>query len=196
MNLRSCLPALAILALGIAGTASAAVETYVIDPVHSSVGFNIRHFFSKVPGHFTTFTGTITVDRDNLENSRVEASIDVGSINTTAEKRDNHLKSPDFFDFAKFATITFKSKSWRKTGTDTYDVTGDLTIKDVTKEVVLKVRSLGFGPGMRPGSMLSGWEAATTLRKSEYGLAGPAMLGKVLGDEVDVAINVEAGVKK
>ncbi|MEY2877987.1 MAG: hypothetical protein RLZZ15_367, partial [Verrucomicrobiota bacterium] len=79
------------------------------------------------------------------------------------------------------------------TGADTYDVTGDLTMHGVTKSVVLKVTSLGFGAGMKPGSTLSGWEIATTLKKSEFGLGGPAMLGKVLGDDVAVSIGIEAG---
>jgi polyisoprenoid-binding protein YceI len=187
---------LAGLALGFAGAASAAVETYVIDPVHSSVGFSIRHLFSQVPGSFTKFNGTLTVDRDNLEKSSVEATIDIGSVNTAAEKRDTHLKSPDFFDAAKFPTITFKSKSWKKTGADTYDVTGDLTIKDVTKSVVLAVKVLGFGPGMGPGTMVSGWEGTTTLMRSDFGVNGPAMLGKAIGDEVKVTVSVEGDLKK
>ena len=186
---------LAAVAAALAASVRADVETYAIDPVHSSVGFSIRHFFSKVPGSFTKFAGTITVDRANLENSSVEATIDIGSVSTVNEQRDTHLKSPDFFDFAKFPTIAFKSKAWKKTGDDTFDVTGDLTIKDVTKEVVLKVKSLGFGPGMR-GAMLSGWEATTTLNKADFGVNGPAALGKMLGDEVAVTIGVEADLKK
>lgn len=181
------------LSLGLFASTRAAVETYTIDPVHSSAGFTLRHMVSKFSGSFTKVTGTITVDRENLEKSSVQASVDVGSVNTANEKRDNHLKSGDFFDYPKFGTMTFKSKSWKKTGDDTYDVTGDLTIKDVTKEVVLKVTVLGFSPGMKPGTTLSGWEATTTLKKSEFGLGGPAMLGKVLGDDVTVVLSVEAG---
>ena len=173
----------------------AAVETYTIDPVHSSVGFSIRHFVSKVPGRFTKFSGTITVDRDNLENSSVEASIDVGSINTASERRDNDLKGAAFFDAEKFATITFKSKVWKKTGADTFDVTGDLTIKDVTKEVGLNVTLLGFGPGSR-GAMLSGWEAVTTIKKADFNVKGPAMLAAALGDDGAGHIGVEAGLKQ
>ena len=173
-------------------SARAASETYVIDRVHSSVGFSIRHFFSKVPGSFTKFEGAIVVDREHLEKSSVEVTIDIASVNTASIKRDDHLRSPDFFDAAKFASITFKSKSWKKTGEATFDVTGDLTLKGVTKEVVLNVRALGFGPGMRPGSQLSGWEATTTLQRSDFGVAG---FDKMLGEDVDVHINVEAGVK-
>ena len=131
--MKSVSPVLRLLLLpallcGLLASAHAAVETYAIDPVHSSVGFSIRHFISKVPGSFTQFSGTITVDRDNLEHSSVDATIDVGSINTRNEKRDSDLRSPHFFDAAKFSTITFKSSSWKKTGEDTYDVTGDLKL--------------------------------------------------------------------
>jgi polyisoprenoid-binding protein YceI len=191
MKLPSRLLALAALVTTLATAASAAVERYQIDPVHSSVGFKVRHFVSRVPGTFTKFSGTIMVDRDNMENSSVEATIDVGSVNTANDQRNGHLKSPDFFDVAKYATITFKSKSWKKTGEDTFDVTGDLTIKDVTKEVVLKVTLLAFGPGMK-GMMLSGWEATTNLKRSDFGVNGPAMLGAALGDDVAVSIGIEA----
>jgi polyisoprenoid-binding protein YceI len=175
-------------------SASAAVETYTIDPVHSSVAFSIRHFVSKVPGSFTKFSGTIVVDRANLEKSSVEATIDVASVSTANEKRDAHLKSPDFFDTAKFGTATFKSKSWKKTGEDSYDVTGDLTLHGVTKEIVLKTKLLAFGPGMQ-GAQLSGWEATTTLNKTDFGVNGPAMLGKALGDDVTLTIGIEADLK-
>jgi len=187
--------ALLALASGLVSAAAAAVETYQIDPVHSSVGFTIRHFVSKVPGSFTKFSGTITVDRDNMENNHVSATIDVGSLSTANEKRDAHVKSPDFLDFAKYTTITFTSTAWKKTGDDTYDVTGDLTIKGVTKSVVLKVTSSGFAPGMQ-GAMLSGWEATTTIKKSDFGAAGPGMMAKAIGDDVAVTIDIEADLKK
>jgi polyisoprenoid-binding protein YceI len=185
---------LASLVLGLLIPARAAVETYAIDPVHSTVQFSLRHMVSKFTGGFTSVSGTISVDRANLENSSVEAAIDVASINTRDDKRNNHLKSPDFFDLAKYSSMTFKSTSWKKTGENTFDVTGNLTIKDATKPVVLKVTLLGFGPGMRPGSQLSGWDVSATIKKSEFNLAGPAMLAAVLGDEVTVNISVEAGL--
>ena len=195
MKLTSKILALAAVAAGLVSAAPAAVETYTIDPVHSSVGFSVRHILTKVPGSFTQFSGAITVDRDNLENSSVEAVIDVGSVSTRNDKRDAHLKSPDFFDAAKFGTITFKSTSWKKTGDATFDVTGNLTMHGVTKEVVLKVDLLGFGPGMM-GAQLSGWDASVTLNREDFGVNGPAMLGKALGTDVLVSINIEADLKK
>jgi polyisoprenoid-binding protein YceI len=195
MKNRPMILLLAVLAAALAPSAGAAVETYAIDPVHSHVGFAVRHFVSRVPGQFTQFTGTIVVDRDNLENSSVDAVIDVGSVSTNNDKRDAHLKSPDFFDAAKFGSITFKSKSWKKTGDSTFAVTGDLTMHGITKEVVLNVTLLGFGPGMM-GAQLSGWEASTTLKRSDFGVSGPAMLGAALGDDVAVTISIEADLKK
>jgi len=183
------------IAAGLATSASAAVETYTIDPVHSSVGFSIRHVISKVPGRFTQFSGIITVDRDNLENSSVTATIDVGSINTDNEKRDADLKSAGYFNASSFASMTFKSKSWKKTGENAFDVTGDLTIRGVTKEVVLKVYLLGFGPGMM-GAQLSGWDATVTINRDDFGVTGPAYADKMLGKDVGVSISVEANLKK
>jgi len=176
---------------GLLASAPAAVETYKIDPVHSSVGFTIRHFFTNVPGAFTKFSGTIVVDRDHLENSTVEARIEVASVDTRNSMRDDDLRSDKFFSAAKLPAITFKSKSWKKTGEDAFDVTGDLTIRDVTKEVVLKTKSLGFGPGMR-GAMLSGWEASTTINRNDFGITA---YPKVLGDDVAVTITVEADLQ-
>lgn len=184
--------AMVALATAFTSTAFAAVETYVIDTAHSSVGFSIRHFVSKTSGSFGNVTGTITVDRDNLEKSSVEAVIAIGSVNTANEKRDAHLKAPDFFDAAKFATATFKSKSWNKTGDDSFDVTGDLTLRGVTKEIVLKTKLLGFGDGMN-GAKLSGWESTITLKRSEFGIS--AYTGAV-GEEVAITIGVEGILKK
>ncbi|MBI4622261.1 MAG: YceI family protein [Verrucomicrobia bacterium] len=195
MNRHRSRLAFAALAAGLVSSASAAVETYTIDPVHSAVGFSIRHFVSKVPGKFTKFGGTITVDRENLQNSSAEATIDVTSVNTDNQKRDAHLRSADFFEVEKFPTMTFKSTSWKKTGAETFQVTGDLTLKGVTKPVVLKVALLGFGPGMR-GAMLSGWEATTTINKAEFNVKDPPMLDAALGDDVTITINIEAGMKK
>ena len=140
-------------ALAIAAAVRADVETYTIDPVHSSTNFTLRHMFSNFTGKFTKISGTITYDSATPENSHVEAAIEIGSLNTSDPKRDKDILSDGFFDAAKFPAATFKSKSWKKTGENTFDVTGDLTIKDVTKEVVLMVTLHGFGPGMRPGSL-------------------------------------------
>lgn len=191
MKIRSLLILSAALA---ALSARAATETYTIDPVHSSVGFNIRHFVSKVPGKFSKFSGTVTVDRADLTKSSAEATIEIASVDTGNQKRDDHLRTADFFDAAKYPTMKFRSTAWKKTGENTFDVTGDLTLKDVTKPVTLKVTLLGFGPGM-PGTQLSGWEATTTIDKKQWNMKDPAMLDAALGDDVTITINVEAGNK-
>ncbi len=180
------------LALSLVAPGRAAVETYKIDPVHSTVGFTIRHFFTSVPGVFTKFSGTIVVDRNNLENSSTEATIEVPSIDTRVQKRDDDLRSANFFDVPRFPAMAFKSKAWKKTGENTFDITGDLTIHGVTKEVVLKAKLLGFGPGMKD-AMLSGWEATATINRNDFGIT---RYPKLLGDDVAVTINVEADLQK
>ena len=183
--------AISALALGSLTSVKAAVETYNIDPVHTWVGFTIAHFFTKVPGYFSKVKGTIVVDRDHLENSTVEAVIEVASITTNTKMRDDDLRSTNFFAAAQFPSMTFKSESWKSTGDNTYAVTGMLTMKNVAKEVVLKVTSLGFGPGMK-GAAISGWEASLTLDRRDFDIAADQGL---IGNNVDVLINVEADLK-
>ena len=188
-----------MLALGFTGlllgslvSAQAAVEAYDIDPVHIWVGFTVSHFFTKVPGYFGKVKGTIIVDREHLENSTVEAVIEVASITTNTKMRDDDLRSTNFFSAATFPAMTFKSRTWKSTGGETYDVTGVLTMKNVAKEVVLKVVSLGFGPGMK-GVAISGWQASTTLDRRDFNIT--ADQGAV-GNSVDVVINIEADLRK
>jgi polyisoprenoid-binding protein YceI len=192
MNRKRTVSVLASLALGATLSARAEPETYDIDPVHSWVGFSIRHFFTQVPGFFSKVKGTFTIDRTNLENSSVESVIDVASVTTSSALRDEHLRSETYFDANQYPTMNFKSKTWKKTGTDTFAVTGELTIRGVTKEVALTVTSLGFGPGMQ-GAFLSGWELKTVIDRRDYGITagqGP------LGNEVSIAINIEADLRK
>ena len=183
---------LALFAL-VAAAASLSAETYTIDPVHSSVGFTLRHLVSNFSSSFTKVSGTVVYDPAAADKSTVEATIDIGSVATANEKRDNHIKSPDFFDAAKYPTATFKSKSWKKTGEGTFDVTGDLTIKSVTKEVVLKTTLVGSGPG-QGGATLTGWEGTTTLKRSDFGVGLDKFLA-FLGDDVAITIGIEAGHK-
>jgi polyisoprenoid-binding protein YceI len=165
------------------------IETYVIDTSHSSVKFSIRHFVAKTTGNFAEFEGTLTVNRDDLTKSTVEATILIPSVDTDSEKRDSHLQEDDYFSSSAFPAMTFKSTAWEATEDENmFKVTGDLSIRGITKEVVLDVELLGFGEGMR-GAYLSGWEATTTLDRTDWGVTGgqPAV-----GTEVDVTINIEA----
>ena len=172
---------------------SFAADTYVIDKNHSTLGFQVRHLFAKVPGKFDDFEGKIQFDEGNLENSSVEVTIKTASVNTGVEMRDKDLRSPNFFDAEKFPEITFKSKSVKRTSDTTGEVTGDLTMHGVTKEVVLKVELLGKGAGMQ-GKTTSGWEAKTSVKRSEFGLSWNKMIEgtQVVGDDVDIDLQLEA----
>ena len=174
-----------------------AADTYVFDKAHSTLGFQVRHLFSTVPGKFDDFTGTINYDEANPENSSVEVRIKTASVDTGVKMRDDDLRSPNFFDAAKYPEITFKSKSVKPTGNNTADVTGDLTMHGVTKEVVLKVELIGKGAGMKPGSVVSGWNADTALKRTDYGLTWNKVIEgtQVVGDDVKIDLNVEADKK-
>ena len=176
--------------------AAFAADTFVFDPVHSSIGFQIRHLFSNVPGKFDDFSGTIQFDEANPEQSSVEVSIKTASIDTGVKMRDDDLRSENFFAAAKFPSITFKSKSVKTTGKNTADVTGDLTMHGVTKEVVLKVELIGKGAGMK-GSIVSGWDATTALKRSDFGLAWNKVIEgtQVVGDDVKIEMHIEADKK-
>jgi len=183
----SRLPVL-LLATVLLSLPAAAVETYQIDPAHSSVVFTVRHFLAKVPGTFAKFTGSLTVDRENFEHNAITAVVEIGGLDTRNEARNKHLLSADFFLAEKFPDATFRSKSWKKSGHDTYTVTGDLTIKDQTRPLVLEVKFLGFAAGQR-GAQLAGWEAVTTIDRTDFGVGVPE---KSIADEVELSINIEA----
>ena len=139
-------------------TGTGFAETYSIDAVHSSVGFGVRHIVSRVSGGFTDFSGTIMYNPDHPEKSSVEVTIKVASINTNSGRRDNHLRSPDFFDAEKYPEIMFKSTAAKKQG-DKLMVTGDLTMHGVTKSVVVPVEVLGVGTHPMSKARVAGFAA-------------------------------------
>jgi polyisoprenoid-binding protein YceI len=188
---------LAVLPALLAVSSAKAVDTYAFDKVHSNLGFEVRHLFSKIPGKFADFTGQIQYDEGNPEQSSVEVKIDAKSITTSDDQRDADLKSPNFFDVAKYPQITFKSKTVKKTGDGKFDVSGDFTMHGVTKEVVLKVELLGKGPGPKEGTTVSGWEATTAIKRSDYGLTWNKVIEgtQVVGDDVTIDLKVEADKK-
>ena len=185
--------AAAVLALALAaGAASAATETLNLDSSHTRVGFSIRHFFTPVRGEFKNVKGTIALDQANLKESKVEVAIETASINTNNEKRDNHLRSADFFDAEKNPTITFVSKT-----IDVKDnkgtMTGDLTMHGVTRPVTLAVEVGGIGK-MGQGT-IAGFTASGKIDRKDYGLTWNKTLdqgGTMLGDDVTLEITVEA----
>jgi len=176
-----------------AGAVSAASETYKIDVAHSSVGFSIRHFFSKVPGQFKTFEGTIALDPKDLSKATVNVSIDAVSIDTAVPDRDKHLRSPDFFDVAKFPRITFVSTEVTPGGPNKAKVKGNLTIKGVTRPVILEAEVLGMGPDPW-GGYRGGFQAKTTINRNDFGVSYNKVLeggGLMLGEDVEILLNVE-----
>lgn len=170
---------------------SALAETYTIDKVHSSVAFSVRHLVSRTSGTFNDFAGTIQYDPAHPEKAQVEATIQVSSIDTGNEKRDGHLKSADFFDAAKFSTITFKSTKAQKKG-DLLLITGDFTMHGVTKEVTLPVEVLGTGAHPRNKAPIAGFDSQIVLKRSDYGVNSWTDMAGVLGDEVKVSLTMEA----
>jgi len=189
----------AVLAAALAAASPAlAAETYQFDKSHTTVGFQVRHIFTMLGGKFQDFSGTIKVDRAKPEASSVEFTIQAASIFTNDPKRDEHLKSPDFFDVPTHPTITFKSTSMKANGKDGWLVTGDLTMRGVTKQVTLPVTFLGEGKDPW-GNEKMGFETSTTLNRKDYGINWNKALdqgGVLVGDEVKVQISVEANKVK
>ena len=168
---------------------------YDIDSAHTSAQFAIRHFMiSTVRGDFRKVTGTVNLDEKDVTKSTVEATIDVASINTGNEKRDGHLRSPDFFDVAKYPTMTFKSKKIQNAGEGKFKITGDLTLRGTTKEVVLDFEG-NLTPIKDPtGKTRIGGMATTKLNRKDFGLTWNKSLetgGVLVGDDVTITIDTE-----
>ena len=169
--------------------------TWKSDPTHASVQFAVSHLMvSTVRGTFDTFDVTATIDENDVSRSSVEATIEVASVNTRNEKRDDHLKGADFFDVATHPTLTFKSKAVEKIQDNAYKVTGDLTLMGVTKEVVLEVT--GSPKAMKDpwGNSRVGGTATTTINRTDYGLKYNSVLdsgGVTIGEEVEITIDIE-----
>jgi polyisoprenoid-binding protein YceI len=190
--------AAALIAAAPALALPAAAQTYAIDKTHSEVLFSVKHLVSRVSGQFQDFGGTIVIDRAKPEASTAELSIKAASISTKEARRDDHLRSPDFFDVAKFPEITFKSTKVTPKGKDAFEVTGDLTLHGVTKPVVLEVGFLGDAKDPM-GNEKAGFEATTTLNRKDFGIVWNKALdqgGYLLGDDVKVTINLEAAKPK
>ena len=200
-SMRLQLPALVIALLAVLPMASlpaSAADLYAIDATHSSVGFKVKHLVSKVPGRFTSFSGTIRFDAKTVSASSVDVTIDATSINTDNPKRDAHLKSPDFLDAEKFPTMTFKSTKLRAIDKDHFEVVGDLTIHGVTKPVTLQTELLGISPGFGTGQRI-GFQATTTINRKDFGVSWNKVLDNgslLVGEEVQIEIAIEAEITK
>jgi polyisoprenoid-binding protein YceI len=168
------------------------VGTWAIDPVHSSIGFSVRHLMvSKVRGTFDQFSGVITVAEDGT--ASVSAEIDVNSINTGNEQRDAHLKAADFFHAEQYPTATFTSTGVRTEG-NRYALDGEFTLKGVTKPITLDLEFNGVNPGMGHGEV-AGFDATVVLNRKDFGIDIDMPLetgGAVVGDKVTITLEIEA----
>jgi len=193
--------ALALALASFAPAASAAPLTFDIDQPHSQVGFSIRHFFSKVPGQFKDFSGTIVMDQNAPEASSVNVTIQAASISTGNDARDKHLRGPDFFAADSFPTLTFRSTKVAPAGKDRVQVTGDFTMRGVTKSVVLDVEFLGMGEvgvGGKSWGTKAGFDATTTVNRKDFGISWNKALdqgGLMIGEDVAVSLHIEANLK-
>ena len=175
-----------------ATTTALGAGTWAIDPVHSTIGFSVRHLMvSKVRGTFDDFNGTITVGEDGT--ASVTAEIAVASVNTRNEQRDAHLRAADFFDVENHPVATFTSTGVRADG-DRYALDGELTIKGRTKPITLELEFSGTNPGMGQGQV-AGFEASVVLNRKDFGIDIDMPLetgGAVVGDKVTVTLEIEA----
>jgi len=168
--------------------------TWTIDPVHSEVSFTVRHMMvSKVRGRFDTFEGTITTAPDPLQSS-VTATVDLGSVNTGNETRDNHIRSEDFFHTEKHPTMTFRSTAIRPDG-EGFLLDGDLTLRGITRPVTFRLEVNGFGPDPYGGTR-AGFSATTEINRNDWSVSfnGPipgAGAGMILSDKVTISLEVE-----
>lgn len=161
-----------------------------IDPAHTTVAFTVRHMgISNVHGRFTKVSGTASIDDNDITKSSVNATMDIQSITTGNDSRDNDLRSPNYFDAAQFPTMTFKSKSVTKAGDNKLKIVGDLTIKGVTKEVTLDVDGpsspIKMGPNQRRGL-----SATTSINRKDFGV-GAKTPAAMVGEEIKIEIDAE-----
>lgn len=194
---------LLLTAFGFLAAASANATEYGFDKAHSHIGFSVKHILSMVRGEFTDYDGTFSFDEKKPESSKVKVTIQTASVNTNMDKRDAHLKSPDFFDAEKFPALTFVSTKVEAAGDKKYKVTGDLTIHGVTKSVVLDVDYMGTDAIM--GMDTIGFSASTKIDRRDFGLswgqdklsaAGNLMVGNDINIDIDIAGMSKAGMEK
>jgi polyisoprenoid-binding protein YceI len=174
---------------------------WAIDPMHSEVQFKVKHLvISTVTGYFKTFSGSVTSGSEDFENAEIQFSIDVNSITTNQEMRDNHLKNTDFFEVAKYPTIDFKSISFKKTKGTEFLLTGNLTMKGITKQIDAKVEFGGTAKDGQ-GNLKAGFEVTGTINRKDFGMTFNHLTetgGLTLGEEIKLIANIQVAkeVKK
>lgn len=176
--------------LAASASAFAASQTFTIDPTHTQVSFTYNHFgFSNPTGRLEDIKGTVAVDQADWAKSSVNVTMPLSGLHTGVPKLDEHLKTPDFFDAAKFPDVTFKSTKVTKTGADTLDIVGDLTAHGVTKPVTLHARVNKIGENKMIGSQTAGFDADATLKRSEFDMGKYVPM---VSDEVHIHITLSA----
>ena len=176
----------------IAATEFAATQ-WSIDKSHSSINFEVRHFFAEVPGSFEDYTAEVFFSPDNLDESSISVTIPVASINTKNDRRDGHLQSADFFNAEEFPTITFESNRIEATGENQFTAFGTLTIKDVSKNFELPFTLLGVQENpFREGTLVAGIQSEFQLLRNDFGVGtGDWVSDSVVGNEVNITLNLE-----
>ena len=171
----------------------AAAQQWNLDPVHTNFYFDVRHTYAAVRGQFGDFTGDVYFDPANPEKSRFAFVIRVDSVDTMVGKRDTHLRSPDFFDAARYPLMTFKSSSVRGVGDNKYIVAGTLTIKDVSRDLALEFVYHGQKENpLKPGEIVAGLDARLTIDRLEYHVGdGKFYKMGVVGKDVDILFTLE-----
>lgn len=198
LNKLTTLLAVTIFAVSSLAMVKYAATSWTIDKAHSAINFEVTHFFTPVDGKFSDYEATVNFDPENLEESMIDVKIMVNSIDTENERRDGHLKTADFFNAEKWPYITFKSSSIEKTGDNEFVANGELTIKDVTKEVALPFTLLGVMDNpMQEGKIVAGIKASTVVDRTDYTVGtGDWASDAVIGDEVTVDLNLELNADK
>lgn len=180
-------------ALFLSGVANAAPEIYQIDAAHSFANWSVRHVVSKTTGTFNDISGTIAVDRDNLTNSKVEAKINMLSVNSGHAKRDAHIKEKDYLNADKFMHMYFVSSKIEAKSSTEGMMSGAFTLNGVTKEISFPFKVLGFGTDPW-GGQRSGFEAKTSIKASDYGYGWGLKPNGAVGDDIEITLLIE-GVK-
>ncbi len=182
-------PLLAVAALAIFHVSATAQTAWKADPAHSRIGFAITHLgISEITGAFNKFDVTITAAKPDFSDAVFELSIDVASIDTAVQKRDDHLRSPDFFDVAQHPAMTFRSKSIKPAGKDRYTLTGDLTIRGQTKPVSMNLWYRGTTENQK--KQVAGFQLTGTLKRSDFGV-GAKFPAPMIADELSIKADGE-----
>ncbi|RNC84553.1 MAG: polyisoprenoid-binding protein [Balneola sp.] len=191
---------LSLVALSFASVAMVNIQStpWTVDKSHSSVNFEIRHFFSNVAGSFEDYSADVKFSPDNLGESSIDVSIAVASVNTKNERRDGHLQSGDFFEVETYPNITFTSDRIEATGDNNFVAYGTLTIKDVSKDFELPFTLLGVMDNpFREGTMVAGITSEFQLLRNDFGVGtGDWVSDTVIGNEVEVTLNLELNASK